>query len=139
MDYDKLLHYRNEKNPFSRRLGITVDRIGPGTARACMTVSPKDENPLGYAHGGVYMTLADVAAGTAASTHGYKAVTVDASWHFYRGAVPGDTLAAEATELKAGQTICVYDVRLTDQAGRLLGSGTFTFSLLAQPLNLEGF
>lgn len=137
MDYEKLLRYRTEKNPFARRLGMVVDKIGPGTARARMTVTPQDANPLGYAHGGVYMALADAAAGTAASTHGYKAVTVDAAWHFYRGAVPGDTLYAEAEELKAGQTICVYDVRLTDQRGRLLGSGTFTFFLLDELLNLD--
>ena len=37
-------------------------------------------------------------------------------------------------EIKAGKTLCVYDVRITDQEGTLLGTGTFTFYRLEQEI-----
>ena len=136
MDFQRLIRWRNENNPFSRGLGVVIEEIRPGYARARKTVRPEDTNPMGRAQGGVYFTMADSVAGSAAHAHGRRAVTLDASWHFYRGSVPGDALTAEAVEVKAGKTICVYDVRLSDQEGRLLGSGSFTFFLLEEILEL---
>ena len=34
MDYEKLRDTRNSTNPFAQRLGIFVEEIGPGYARA---------------------------------------------------------------------------------------------------------
>ena len=54
---------------------------------------------------------------------------------FMRSANIGDTLTAEAHEVKSGKTLCVYDVRVTDQNGVLLGTGTFTFYKLDQKID----
>ena len=64
------------------------------------------------------------------------AVTLDANYHFMRSAGPGDTMIAEAREVKAGKTVCVYDIRITDQNGALLGTGTFTFYRLEKRVEL---
>ena len=45
-------------------------------------------------------------------------------------------VTAEAAEVKAGNTICVYDVRVTDQNGVLLGTGTFTFYQLEEKIEI---
>ena len=134
--YEKLIRYRNERNPFVRRLGIAVEELRPGYARVRKVVEAEDANPLGTAHGGVYFAVADSAAGSAACTHGRKCVTVDAAWHFFRAAVPGDVLTAEAEELKRGGTLSVYEVRIRGRDDTLLGSGTFTFYLLDEALEL---
>lgn len=134
MDFEKIVEYRNKRNRFARRLGITVESISPGSARVVKTIEEDDLNPLGRAHGGVYFTMADSAAGSAMVAKGYAAVTMNASYNFFRSAVVGDVVTAEAVEVKSGKTICVYDVRVTDQNGTLLGTGTFTFFQLEEKI-----
>lgn len=127
MDFEKLAVYRNQQNAFGRQLGIHVEEVHQGYARVTKTVCPEDVNPLGVAHGGVYFSMADTACGSAAAAYGCMAVTVNASYNYFRSAHPGDRLTAEAREVKSGRTLCVFDVQVTDPAGVLLGSGTFTF------------
>lgn len=134
MDYQKLLEYRNRSNHFCRKLGIQMVEIQPGYAKAEKVVSEDDLNPLGFAHGGLYYTMADNACGSAAAAHGMIMVTSNGNYNYFRSARAGDRLTAEATEIKYGQTLAVYDVRITDQDGTLLGSGTFTFCSTGQPL-----
>ena len=136
MDLQKLAKFRNEKNPFSSGLGIYVEEIGAGTARATLHLEDRHLNPVGVPHGGVYFSLADTACGSAMASHGYYAVTISTSYEFLRSGRPGDTLTAVATEIKSGKTICVYDVRITNQEGTLLGTGTFTFYKLDRQIQL---
>lgn len=133
-DFQKIVEYRNKRNRFARKLGMVVESISPGAARVVKTIEEDDLNPLGRAHGGVYFTLADSAAGSAMVAKGYAAVTVNAGYNFFRGAAVGDTITAEAVEVKTGNTICVFDVRVTDQRGVLLGTGTFTFYRLEEKI-----
>ena len=136
MDLKKILDSRNANNPYAALLGIRVEEIGPGTARAVMTLEPRHLNPVGVPHGGVYFSLADTACGSAMASHGYYAVTVSTSYEILRSGRPGDTLTAVATEIKGGKTICVFDVRITNQEGTLLGSGTFTFYKLDREIEV---
>lgn len=136
MDLKKILDSRNANNPYAALLGIRVEEIGPGAARAVMTLEPRHLNPVGVPHGGVYFSLADTACGSAMASHGYYAVTISTSYEFLRSGRPGDTLTAAATEIKGGKTICVFDVRITNQEGTLLGSGTFTFYKLDREIEV---
>lgn len=137
MDLQKILEYRNSRNRFCLRLGITITELSPGFARAVKVIKEEDLNPLGVAHGGVYFTMADNAAGSAVAAYGEKAVTLNAQYNFMRSVKAGDTLIAEARESKHGATVSVCDVRLTDQNGTLVGTGTFTFYSLKQPLDID--
>ena len=137
MDFKKLIAYRNRANRFSTRIGIALEEVREGYALARKTVGADDTNPLGYAHGGVYATLADSACGSAACSYGYKTVTLDSSCHYYRSARPGDILTAEANVLHCGRTTAAFDVRITDQRGTLVASGTFTFYLLPEKLEIS--
>lgn len=136
LDLEKVVEYRNKRNRFARKLGIVVESISPGSARVVKTIQEDDLNPLGRAHGGVYFTMADSAAGSAMVAKGYAAVTMGATYNFFRSAEEGDVVTAEASEVKSGKTICVYDVRVTDQRGTLLGTGTFTFYQLEEKIEL---
>ena len=50
--------------------------------------------------------------------------------------VPGDVLTAEAQESKHGRTLSVFDVRITNQDGTLLGTGIFTFYKLDRKIEV---
>ena len=83
MDYKKLRDTRNSTNPYAKRMGIFVEEIGPGCARAVMDVTPDDANPVGVPHGGCYFSLADTASGSATASHGYYAVTISAAYQYF--------------------------------------------------------
>lgn len=136
LDFEKIVAFRNTHNRFARKLGIVVESVTANGARVVKTIEEDDLNPLDRAHGGVYFTMADSAAGSAMVTHGHAAVTMNATYNFLRSAQLGDVVTAEAVEVKSGKTICVYDVRVTDQNGTLLGTGTFTFFQLEEEIEL---
>lgn len=130
MDYEQIRAFRNEKNPFGRQLGIYVEELGPGYARAVKTVTEEDLNPLLVPHGGVYFALADTACGSAMAAYGTMAVTINCSFSFLKSAQAGGKLTAEARELQSGRSICVLEARVTGEAGELFAVGTFTFRRL---------
>ena len=137
MDYERLRAFRNERNPFPRRLGIYVEELRPGYARAVKTVTEEDLNPIQVTHGGVYYTLADTACGSAMAAYGTMAVTVNSAFSFLKSAQAGDRLTAEARELPGGRSVCVLEARVTGEAGELFAIGTFTFRRLDKVIGLE--
>ncbi|MEX0637784.1 MAG: PaaI family thioesterase, partial [Burkholderiales bacterium] len=66
----KLQYARDYQNriPFVAHLGLVTDELGAGTARLSMPLPRHFTNSLGTAHGGVIMSLLDVALCTAART-----------------------------------------------------------------------
>ena len=109
----------------------------PGYAKVVKTVTEDDLNPVDVAHGGLFFSMADNAAGSAMAAYGEQAVTLNAQYNFMRAAKAGDVLTAEAREAKHGGTVCVFDIRITDQDGNLDGTGTFTFYNLKKPLKID--
>lgn len=138
MDYERLRSYRNRRNPYAGRLGIYVEELRPGYARAVKTVTEEDLNPVNLPHGGVYFSLSDTACGSLMAAYGTAAVTIDCSFHFLQSARLGDRLTAEARELRGGGSVCVLEARVTGEDGALLSVGTFTFRRLKTPLELDG-
>ena len=82
-------------------------------------------NPYGLPHGGFIFGLADTAAGVAARSNGRNAMTVSADID-YLHAAKGNKLIAEATCIKDGKTISVYEVSISDE-NRLISKATFTY------------
>ena len=136
MDYGEIAKYRNNRSRFAQKMGIWVEEIREGYAKAVKTIGEDDTNPVGRAHGAVLFALADTACGSAAASYGFQSVTLNASYNFLRGAAVGDVITAEAREVKHGATISVYDTLLTDQSGKPVGSATMTFYTLDKPLDL---
>lgn len=136
MDFEKFIEYRNTRNPFAQNMGLVTVDAALGYAKLIKVITEKDLNPFENAHGGVYYALADTATGAASATHGRKNVTINGSYNYLRGASLGDTLIAEAHEVKVGRTIGVYEVEIKDQNDRLLGTGSFTYFMMDEPLPL---
>jgi uncharacterized protein (TIGR00369 family) len=93
-----------KKIPFVGHLGIEVDSIGDGKAVLSVVVQPGFTNSFGTAHGGLIMSIMDVALCTAArSQHADSigVITIDLSMQFI--GVGKDRLIAEARVLKPGR------------------------------------
>ena len=94
----------------SAALGIAVDEVAPGRARARMPVTDAMLNGHEICHGGYVFLLADTAFAFACNT--YDAVTVAAACEivFVEPARNGDELVAEAVERTRFGRSGVYDV-----------------------------
>ena len=134
MTLEEIRDYRNRSNPFGVMLHAETVELALGYAKAVMPITDEMRNPQGAIHGGVLYTLADLAGGNAAASHGEWIATVDADMHYLRPALNLTGLVAEAREVKYGRRISVYSVEVSDQDGNVLAVGTFTFASLGRKI-----
>ena len=92
-----------------------------------VVMRPESQNSRGVAHGGLLFSMGDTAAGHAARTDGRGYVTQTATIHFIRNVGLGHTIRADAAIRHRGHATCLVDVEFTDETGRLLASGDYTF------------
>ena len=116
----------NRPGLFSASNGIEVTECREHYAAGELTVSARSMNPRGIVHGGCLVTLADTVAGCAAHGLGGQYVTLSSNLNFLAPAQKGEVRCA-AEVRKAGRTIVVCDVTITDAAGKPLACGSFTF------------
>lgn len=116
--------------PFLRLLGLRQQPADAGRSRLLLP-ELKEEfcNRLPAAHGGVLMTLLDVAMARAATSLAdaptTTVVTVQMSTHFVK---PGQgPLTAEGRVLSAGRSLCTCEAQVVDADGALIASAMGTF------------
>lgn len=136
MDFEKLKNFRNFGNAFAKTMNLTVTDIQLGYAEAAMPVTEHSMNPIGSVHGGCLYTIADVAGGAAACSHGYLVTTLDADFHYLRPGIGSTRLTAVAREIKAGKRVLVYDISVMDQDGTVLAQGIFSYMSLGKEVPL---
>ncbi len=137
IDFEKLVKYRNDHNAFAQLIAIQVDEIHGGYARAHFDVTEKHMNPINSVHGGCLYSLADVVAGSAASSYGMKVTTMDSNMQYLRPAIDCTQIIGYAEAVKVGKRVAVYRIELRNQDETVLAIGTFTFMSLGVPLELE--
>jgi len=117
-----------KKIPFIAHLGLETEALGEGTARLALRLEPHMTNSFGTAHGGVIMTLLDVALCTAARTlhpDSTGVMTIDLSTSFI-GAGTGPRLLAEARVLKNGRSIIFAEGEARNEDGSLVAKAIGT-------------
>ena len=117
-----------KKIPYIQHLKIQTDELGAGTARLSMPVEPQLTNSLGTAHGGVIMSLLDVALCTAARTlhpDSIGVITIDLSVSFIGGAT-GKRLLADARVLKDRRSISFVEGEARNDDGSLVAKAIAT-------------
>jgi acyl-CoA thioesterase len=97
----------------SRELGVELDEVRPGYARARLRITSSMTNGHELCHGGYLFLLADTAFAYACNT--YDEVTVAAACDivFVSAARSGDELVAEASERVRYGRSGLYDVTVT--------------------------
>ena len=129
MSHDtKFAREYQKKIPFIAHLGLETDALGEGSARLSVALEPHMTNSFGTAHGGVIMTLLDVALCTAARTlhpDSTGVVTIDLSTSFI-GAGTGPKLIAEARVLKNGRSIIFVEGEARNEDGSLVAKAIGT-------------
>jgi len=106
-----------EGDRFAVENGMRIDEIGDGTSVCSMTIEKRHLNANGGVMGGAIFTLADFAFAAAANNRHRPTVAQQVSVNFMSGA-RGSRLIARAKCRKDGRTTCVYNIDVTDDAGR---------------------
>ncbi len=121
--------------PFTQHLGMEFVEGGEGYAK--IRLHYRDENSTtGRAlHGGAIASLIDTTGAMAAwttseiATPKYFGSTVGVNVNYLSGAI-GEDIFAEGRVLKRGKEIIYSDVRVTNEAGKLLAQGTVTYRII---------
>ena len=117
-----------KKIPFVAHLGLVTETLGKGTARLSMPLPEHFTNSLGTAHGGVIMSLLDVALCTAARTlhpDSMCVITIDMSTSFIGGG-SGDRLIAEARVLRDARSMTFVEAEAKNADGSLVAKAIGT-------------
>lgn len=100
-------------DPLAQHLGIELDHIEPGHARATMRIDERLLNPGGTGHGGAVMALIDVVHAAVSNSHGTLAVAQDVHTEFLAPSRPGDLLVCVGVEVHRSTRTAVYRIEVT--------------------------
>lgn len=117
--------------PFLEHLGIRITERGNGRVKLRLEPRPEFENSWGSMHGGVLMTMLDVAlasAGRSLDETCNGALTVEMKVNFIAAAF-GPVLG-EGRAQRAGRSLIFSEGELTSEDGTLVAKATGTFKLL---------
>lgn len=126
------------RNPFARYIGIELLEAAKGYARARIRLRTQYENIYGGMHGGCAFSLADTLAGVAAASCGDLVTTLDASVNYMCPVKETLYLYCEARVQRSGRKISVVRTELTDDGGKLLIDGSFTYYHLPSGSDFDG-
>jgi uncharacterized protein (TIGR00369 family) len=124
--------------PFVHFCGIEPVSSEPGRTRLRVKLEDHHMNQLGIAHGGITMTLLDVALGTAARSGSEKSavMTLDMQTQFI---APGrGALSAEGRIVKSGRSLVFVEADVHDETGTLVAKASGIFKSTRQRQTTEG-
>jgi len=116
-----------------KTLDIEVIEATKDRVVATMPVTPKVHQPFGLLHGGASVALAETVASTGAfmncdpATH--TAVGIEINANHLRGKKDG-MLTAVATPVHKGRSTHVWEVKITDEAGKMVCISRCTLAIV---------
>ena len=117
--------------PFNRHLGLKFKRRHEDGVTIECPIRPEFFNIHQTLHGGVTATLIDVAGGVGTMSHYGRrpCATVEMKLNYFLP-LTGKRVLARSKILRAGTTLCVMQVEVHDDKGRLAAAGMITYMLL---------
>lgn len=109
-----------ERDGASQSLGMELLEIRPGYALMSMPVRKDMLNGHLICHGGYIFMLADSTFAFACNSHNLATVGAGCTIDYLAPGREGDLLTAEAVEVSLTGRTGVYDVRVSNQDGRVL-------------------
>lgn len=122
---------------FADLVGYELVRWEDDLAEIALTVAERHLNRSGVMHGGVLTTLIDTACGysgchTPQGETPRRAVTLSLTSNFIGAGRVGQRLTARARRSGGGKSVFFADCTVTDDEGRVVGSGQGTFKYIVR-------
>ncbi len=115
-------------------LGIEFTELGPAYLRATMPVDARTHQPYGLLHGGASVALAETLGSSAGMmmAGGNAVVGLEINANHLR-AVRSGLVTGTARPLHLGRSTQVWEIRIEDDATRLVCISRITLAVLPQP------
>jgi len=125
--------FPSDRMTLLKTLDIEVIEATKDRVVATMPVAPKVHQPFGLLHGGASVALAETVASTGAFMNcdpaTQTAVGIEINANHLRGKKDG-MLTAVATPVHKGRTTHVWEVKITDEAGKLVCISRCTLAIV---------
>jgi len=104
-------------DPYAKYLGIGIEKIEKGYSLCSIVIRENMLNFLGLVHGGLILSLADVAFSVASNCDYSPSYALDISGSFLRTAKVGDTVTAEAKLVHTTRRTGLYRIDISNKKG----------------------
>lgn len=118
--------------PVAAFLNMKLVELSPGHARVRMEMKPEYINFNGMIFGGIISAVADQAFAYATNSAITPNVASQFNIHYIAAASADDILTAECNVVKSGKRVCISEMRVSNQEGRIIALGTGTTIPLQQ-------
>ena len=112
--------------PVASFLGMKLVELSPGFARVSMVMKPEYINFNGMIFGGIVSSVADQAFAYATNSVITPNVATQFNIHYIAAAGEKDELTAECRVVKSGKRVCISEIKVINQAGKLIATATGT-------------
>ena len=119
-----------EDNPFTKHLGVDIVSIDKGNVCVSLTIKHEHTNVYGIAHGGVIMSLCDMAMGAACLSVGKKVVTLDFNINILKSIDMED--AAIVKGMIIGRSTVVAECEVFNKDNKLCAKARGTFFVIGR-------
>jgi 1,4-dihydroxy-2-naphthoyl-CoA hydrolase len=120
------------KNSFIEQIGIQFTEFSGKQIQAFIELTPLHLQPMGFVHGGVYISLAETIAGAGSSliveSEGKIAMGATVNSQHLASAKEGKILATGKLIHKS-DTKHIWDIEITDDSGKLISISRVTNSI----------
>lgn len=121
------------KDTLAAALGMEFVAIGEDSLTCTMPVNANTKQPMGMLHGGASAALAETVGSVASmlciDTNKYYSVGLDINCNHIRGVKSG-IVTATATPFHIGKTTHVWEIKITNEQGKLVCISRLTMAIL---------
>ena len=110
------------RQKIAQHLGIQLEELSPGYARAAMVCREEMSNILGMVHGTALFALMDEVFQAAVNSHGTAAVALNLSLTFHQAPKFGEHLTATGQEVHTSRRLATCLIEVTTGDGRRVAS-----------------
>lgn len=134
-NFEQMILDKMAQNHFMNHLGFKSTSIEAGKVEGVLEIKPEHKQQIGFLHGGVTATLADLAAGFAAFTlvkEGQTLVTIEMKVSYLNPGI-GSVARAVGTVIKIGQKMAFAEAEiytLNDGEETLVAKSSATYAIL---------
>ena len=120
------LKAKGEGEPIASFLDMRLLELVRGYAKVAMKLKPEYANFNGLIFGGIIVAVADQAFAYATNSVITPNVASQFNIHFVAGPDVDDELTAECRVVKSGRRVCISEMTVTNQEGKLIAKATGT-------------
>ena len=113
------IQFIREHDTFAKLLNIEIIEAADGCSHVSMPLGKDSCNAVGYVHGAVFFSLADVAFAAACNSEGELSVGIECSIQYMAPVKPEGRLHARSKKIRETRKLGFYRTEITNDDGEI--------------------